>query len=440
MYTFMSLPQISNATFRDNTAEFGGGLYNSVSSPSITESTFIGNIADRTGGGIYNRYSNPSVSESLFKHNRAKFGGAVANIGPYNGPAEFDSVTFVGNRARDGGALYNEIPREAVVGVGETFDSSDPRVATVMDCVFHGNGAERGGAMMNVRAHPYIANSIFSENEAALGAGIFNDAASPDVRHATFNANLAFAGPAMTSLNGSRAELWNSILWGDIAVLSMFLPFPELMEDSSSSTLIVTSTVQGHPFAQDPQFVNSALPAGPNGIWRDGDDGLRLRTGSPVIDSAITLADPKVQEDIRGMARPQLNGFDRGAYEMHSFELVTIGSSSLVINFAHSNSTSGDSATVRPVPDDLRLNTAKAESFSPSDKPVGSAPSRVALSDFVLERDQDWHGQLIDAAIKELLDPIIPNASRFSTPFSSLSDDLDAVLSSSVWSIESAQW
>jgi len=58
----------------------GGGMYNSTSSPTLTNVAFSGNRATHFGGGMYNASSNPTLTNVTFSGNRATyFGGGMHN-------------------------------------------------------------------------------------------------------------------------------------------------------------------------------------------------------------------------------------------------------------------------------------------------------------------------------------------------------------------------
>jgi len=61
-------------------------------------------------------------------------------------------------------------------------------------------------------------------------------------------------------------------------------------------------------------FVAPATPAGPDGLWRTSDDGLRLRSASPCIGAA----DPAVAPETDILGLPRSSPPDIGAYEFAS--------------------------------------------------------------------------------------------------------------------------
>ena len=96
---------IADCTFSGNSAQHGGGLFNSFSSPNITNCIFTGNKADSYGGGMYNCYeSYVAVVNSIFSGNRANdYGGGMANSD--NSNLKLTNCTVSGNSTWYGGGI-----------------------------------------------------------------------------------------------------------------------------------------------------------------------------------------------------------------------------------------------------------------------------------------------------------------------------------------------
>jgi parallel beta-helix repeat protein len=83
----------------------GGGIFNDLSAPAVTNCTFANNSASHNGGGIYNFFASPKVTNCTFSSNSAGLGG-----GMHNNDLAFPEVTnctFSGNSAGLGGGIYN---------------------------------------------------------------------------------------------------------------------------------------------------------------------------------------------------------------------------------------------------------------------------------------------------------------------------------------------
>jgi hypothetical protein len=153
---------------------------------------------------------------------------------------------------------------------------------TVTNCTFSSNTASgggvyfrgEGGGMWNYGGLPTVANCIFWDNSAPLGAEIYKASGTPTFSHCDIRGS------------GGSGALWNPALGAD----------------------------GGGNIMSDPRFVAPATPAGPDGLWRTGDDGLRLLSDSPCIGTADPAAAP--QTDILGLPRGAAP--DIGAYEFAS--------------------------------------------------------------------------------------------------------------------------
>jgi hypothetical protein len=76
----------------------------------------------------------------------------------------------------------------------------------------------------------------------------------------------------------------------------------------------------GGNIGTDPRFVAPATPAGPDGLWRTRDDGLRLQSNSPCIGAA----DPAVAPGTDILGLPRKIAPDIGAYEFPSGGYCTL--------------------------------------------------------------------------------------------------------------------
>jgi hypothetical protein len=139
----------------------GGGMYNSDGSPTVTNSTFSGNEANRRGGGMYNiSNSSPVVTNSTFSGNSAENnGGGMYNIS--------DSSPVVTNSTFSGNSAGN-------IGGGMYVLNCNPTLANV---IFSGNSAGNwGGGMYATFSGPMLTNVAFSGNSAgSRGGGMFID-------------------------------------------------------------------------------------------------------------------------------------------------------------------------------------------------------------------------------------------------------------------------
>ena len=107
---------IRGCAFAGNSAQNGGGIFSWVSSPTIENCDFVANVASGEGGGLYvAAMGEPlNVSDCTFKGNSAHHGGGAEIIGA---PLMMTDCTFSGNQAEYlGGALYLFQDLAGVVG------------------------------------------------------------------------------------------------------------------------------------------------------------------------------------------------------------------------------------------------------------------------------------------------------------------------------------
>jgi hypothetical protein len=221
MYNSLGSPTVINCTFYRNKANFcGGGMCNIIgSSPIVISCTFSGNSAVN-GGGMYNSHSSPTVTSCMFSGNTALYGGGILNDDSYSSP-------------------------------------------TVTNCTFSGNNANffyGGGMYNNIGSNPTLTNCILWGNTAANGSEIYNYSSTPLISYC----DIAGCG-------GSDA--WDSSFGTD----------------------------GGGNIDDDPQFKD---PDGPDNISGTKDDNLRLAYCSPCIDAADSNSLPAdITTDLDGKSR-----------------------------------------------------------------------------------------------------------------------------------------
>jgi parallel beta-helix repeat protein len=294
-----SSPVVTSCIFSGNAAVYGGGMYNSSSSsPEVTNCTFSGNAASSIGGGMYNSTSSPAVTNCTFSGNAASYAGGGMYNASSSGP-EVTNCTFSGNAASYSGGF--------------------------------GSRGGYGGGMYNSTSSPAVTNCTFSGNAAYYyGGGMYNDSSSLAVTNCTFSGNAALSGGGGMYNISSSPTVTNSILWGNWAS-------PGGISNSGSNPTVRYSEVQdlanstpdaNGNFAADPLFVRNPSP-GPDGVWGTADDDygdLRLREVSPCINAGANTAvtvppfpmDPTNTFIIDLAGNPRILGgiVDLGAYEL----------------------------------------------------------------------------------------------------------------------------
>ncbi|MBN2138355.1 MAG: hypothetical protein JW720_11160 [Sedimentisphaerales bacterium] len=128
---YMSAPQITACTFTENRSHAGAAVENdhmtTLATTEIKYCTFVENTANSYGGAMYNSYSSPVVTNCLFEANVALdpangVGGALANVRSY---MTMRNCTIAGNRAPNCGSAIVEFESGSVISNSIVWDNPD---------------------------------------------------------------------------------------------------------------------------------------------------------------------------------------------------------------------------------------------------------------------------------------------------------------------------
>ncbi len=302
-----------NADARFGDESRGGGMYSEGGSPTVTNCTFIYNEA-RSGGAICCGDSSSIISTCKFSGNRAYDGG-----GMYNSPEGNPTIincTFKGNHAsRHGGGIYNQFgsptltnckivgntagEQGSVYGEGGGMNNRDGCDTILINCVITDNlvignsyGGYGGGICtrnMKIDSSQIFINCTFARNSAPSGISL-----SYDSHEEGFS---------------STVQITNSIIWDS---------GNKIRNNDSSAITITYSDMRGGWSGQgnintDPVFVDAD---GADNIFGTEDDNFRLSLGSPCIGAGDNSALPQsVVTDFDGNPRIVNGIVDMGAYE-----------------------------------------------------------------------------------------------------------------------------
>lgn len=316
MFNSASSPALTNCNITANNATGnGGGLYNEAgAAPVIIGCAISNNAAANGGGGFYNDGSTPIITNSTVSNNTASSqGGGILQIN--GGKLVLTNSIFQNNSAPVGGAVRMLNGDQYITAIGNTFYSNTAS----------GND---GGALSLVMGigKDTIINNLFINNKASGTGGngggdiVQENGTSTQIVNNTFYGDTAASnsGAIRFKSGGTNRYLYNNIFYKSYngsAPTDMSLKSGTVINGQSNNLYSTT----------DPQFVNTADFDGADNIFGTADDGLQLKVCSPAINAGSNAAVPTtVITDITGIARSYNSGtVDIGAYE--SLASATIG-------------------------------------------------------------------------------------------------------------------
>jgi hypothetical protein len=269
-----------------------------VSSSTILDGfTIIGGNADgsaseSSGGGLFNTVGSPTLQNLVFRRNHAySYGGGIENN---RGNPKLLNVIFEGNTAGTAG------------GGMDNFQSSG---VSLINVLFAGNSAPRGGGLNNDTTVVKVTNATFSGNAATsattpFGAGVFN-------------------------LGGEHPVFTNTILWGNTPGQYQFHNEGSASATIHDSLVQGGCPVGANCqdlLTSDPKFFQEP-DSGEDGNWGTDDDDygdLRLQEGSPAINAGDNASISGTDTDLMGNPRI-MNGPDTSRLQPQGYVAVDLG-------------------------------------------------------------------------------------------------------------------
>jgi hypothetical protein len=358
-----SSTRVSGFTFRNGSAQFGGGLFITGGAPVITRNRITGNRALAAPGGLYYYYggglevyySDGVITDNEIDSNIADIGGgaelfggkpvltlnringntAGATSSAYSfgggvevsyGDAIITDNTFSANRADSGAGLDVFLGSPQVLrnqflsnfaltwGGGLAADVDSGTLARISRNRFESNQALLGGGLAFLGpGSPLVSNNLVLGNQAlrqggdhSYGGGIAVDFANATLVNNTLVGNEAdFGGGVMILTSRGPTVLTNNILQGNIARAAGTQSGAALLDGSGLEVLhnIFHGNVPGNCGG------GNAIQCGdPSNLLLDPlflsppARDYRLQAGSPAIDSASATLAPR--DDFRGQRRP----------------------------------------------------------------------------------------------------------------------------------------
>ena len=342
---------IIGGTFTSNSAELSGGaIYNSEGDLEITDTAFSKNSAKENepedgGGAIFNNLGTVDIGESILADNSAIRGGAIYNN---EGTLTIGNSDINGNSANFGGGIRNtngtltlhnsNLKNNSVIklqdvdesGLGGAIHSYGEAAAlNVSGSTLSGNSAEHGGGAILVRLGQIdIRNSNLSNNKSSVGGGgalAFSDG-SVIVSNSTLIGNSAEAAGGIAIFGGTATLTHLTLAKNSASLAGAGITIDDQATVNLRNSIIALSG-GGDCFGRFNQDIGNLIQDGSCLSARSGspsfgtlvepEDGspayFPLLVGSPAIDTANPAY--CMETDQRGVARPQGDACDIGAYE-----------------------------------------------------------------------------------------------------------------------------
>lgn len=327
---------VTNSRFENNQGGYGGGLY--AEGPLfMTNTSFVNNQATYVGGGVSAKGDTASIQSSRFEGNSvsdafalgAGYGGGLYTI------SNLDLVQsqFVNNTARWGGgvslggSLLSYPGRASIAGVHFEANTSLDGAGIVMyngsvtlaQSVFVANKAAPDGAAgiflrLGQSTKSRLINNLWVGNQAGGQGYTIHARATKDTGTELEVIHNTLADPgdnddiALKITDVSAARTVNNIIANYVTGLAVSnakatsgYNFYQLLNGGGQAEIGQIEPFEGgNNLIGSVQFIN---PAAGN---------YRLKATSPAVNKGFNLG---VNTDLGNTVRPQLNGYDPGAYE-----------------------------------------------------------------------------------------------------------------------------
>uniref|UniRef100_UPI00373FD641 choice-of-anchor Q domain-containing protein n=1 Tax=Pedobacter arcticus TaxID=752140 RepID=UPI00373FD641 len=280
---------------------YGGGMLNTSSSPSINKVIFAANNSGGGGGMNNTGTSLPTISQTVFMENTATNGGGMENSGQSS--PTITNTLFSGNTANRGGGINNAISL----------------LTTITNTVFSGNNAAQdGGAIYNLMSPLIVTNSTLSGNKASgSGGGIYND---DDFINYTFQIRnsivLGNSTGIYQEIPNSNQEISNSLIQGETS--------------NANGNLDATGVTPTQIFNNAPNFTTAPFTAGDYTLV---ENSLAINKGDQTLfDTGKTPDLSGITTDLAGNPRIFDNEIDMGAFENQTETVLPVTLTSFTVS------------------------------------------------------------------------------------------------------------
>lgn len=285
---------LDRVTLRFNKAGGGAGL-SVVSDVTIRNSRFFSNTVTGGGGAFRINNGTATIEQSTFERNISGGAGGGA-LYALDRVLNIDQSTFSHNRA------------QSDLGTGGAIDLASSSATVTNSTIADNYAGSSGGGLRIYDGQATLVNSTISGNSASVGGGFSIETDSTlEVRHSTITLNA----PRGVRLSSATA-VFQDVLIGNNDLTNCSLQFGSTIQSLGHN--LTDFNTCNFDQATD-RVVGEALFQNTLGPLQDNGGPTQthaLLPGNPAIDGGSCSG---VTADQRGVARPQGQACDIGAYE-----------------------------------------------------------------------------------------------------------------------------
>ena len=316
-----SIAKINGFTIRDGNANAGNTI-------TVNGRT----ISANDGSGVRLSYGTSVVSNCIFISNNI----AILSLNTSNATIKDNTLsnnTGIGIVGIAGSIsiLNNLIIANTGGGISLTNGTHRIQNNSILNNISTSNG---GGIFLSTTTST-IVNNLFSGNQAAAGGAIYINYGTNTISNNTIYGNIGTGNAGGIYTYFGTNSISNTIFWGNKKGTSTSVASADYYSNSGVNTFkncLMQLPVSNYTYTtsgtyhlglapgnnltgNDPLFINTANIVGADGICGTNDDGLRLKSFSPVLDKGSNALIPSgVTTDITGANRIQNTTVDMGAY------------------------------------------------------------------------------------------------------------------------------
>ena len=369
--------------FTNNNGMHGGAIMNDGEIATLDAPSFKGNSATEKGGAVYNTGKIYSQGNIKYENNSAQTGGAIANEGTFN-ISRYS--TFTGNKAQDGGAVYNngEITVSSLANQSFTNNIADGKGGAIFNegkmalggnpdvhggsqnsVTFKGNNAQDGGAIYNT-GDLTVQKTTFDKNTATNGGAIYQKTSALNLNNLKFTNNTAEKGGAIYAGEGSTVTLGNNEFKGNSAqkggLLYLENATANITADKNDVVFAGNTADKGSAFYLENGTVNLNTSAGKNITFNDSiaGSGVINTSGNIILNNSVTPDEGALSVNVNsGIIKSSVDNYLNGV-DLHLANGTTLDLMNGQTGVLNLNSLISDNAN-------LKIDMDLANSASPFD-------------------------------------------------------------------------